>query len=776
MPQFVLKYQNPLSLNKSSTMGHYDIHFDYGSMNSYVFSILRLSCAHSNSASRYANAELQGCPDSKFSPSSCQPVTLSDEDRGHREVNASKEDESMIASNEEEWGTVSFNCPFVVYNLRHNSCSCTSISQTFMVDDPNRDCWISEALHSARENHLLSGTGDWLLHSREYRAWRHDGHSSLLWVRGSAGTGKSMLASATLNHLKANPRPGDITTFYFSDDRFKDSHTVRNILWTMLLGLKSRKTSNDSITCLDALSVEMQNAGNHLGVSQLRRFFSAMRHNLKSHETLLLIVDMLDECDPVETGLSELLRQFHDLASSLDQRHRIKFFVSSRPAMFYRYRNSAVETLQVDLDNEPLSRQDLMSYVRHGLQSLDIGLPPRDVSLLRNKLNCQAKTTFLWINLILRDLSVEAISRDSLDLISTVPSNIYEIYNRMIARISRNDRSLAHMVLTWVTHSARPLSLAEFNKIARLDTVLTESDVWRISGGLVVLAEDQTMGLVHLSAKEYFTSSQNELQDFTAYKHPHEMIAYMCLRSLSGVDLLRSLGILPASYEAQTTNAHYSATRSYAVSFGKLHYRLAEPHSSRLPGFLHSCLREALESNFEACKGYVSVSPIMRANLGNLQGDDFNTDRSIILNSYVTDVALMIAATFGWDRIARLELQMGAHSNLAHGVDKRTALHMAAQNGHRYVVEALLLHGADVNALTAEGCTPLYYAAIPGHYDTVQVLIKHGAGIESSDFYDRMTSSPRSQEGIFWNYVIESAISESCSDCGEMRVSYTVRI
>lgn len=284
------------------------------------------------------------------------------------------------------------------------------------------------------------------------------------------------------------------------------------------------------------------------------------------------------------------------------------------------------------------------------------------------------------------------------------------------------------------------------------------------------------MNLIHFSAKEYLTASQNKLQGFATNNDPHEMIAHMCLRSLSGVDLLRSLGIHSDSLMPQVSKAHSSSALSYAVSFWKLHYRLAEPHSKRLPGFLHNCLRGAFEENFEACKAYVSVSPTPHVRLGNLESRDLvDADTSATLDSYVIDAALVIATIFGFDRIARLELQMGAHTYLTHGAGKYTALHLAAKNGHLGVVEALILHGANVNSLTAEGYTPLYYAAISGRHDILKVLIEHGAGIDSSRFYNRTSSlSHRTEQNAFQNYVLESAISESCGDCGEMRANYTV--
>ncbi len=54
-----------------------------------------------------------------------------------------------------------------------------------------------------------------------------------------------------------------------------------------------------------------------------------------------------------------------------------------------------------------------------------------------------------------------------------------------------------------------------------------------------------------------------------------------------------------------------------------------------------------------------------------------------------------------------------------------TPLHMAAQNGHRDVVELLLAKGAEVNAKDNYDWTPLHIAAQYGHKDVVELLRQH---------------------------------------------------
>jgi hypothetical protein len=53
----------------------------------------------------------------------------------------------------------------------------------------------------------------------------------------------------------------------------------------------------------------------------------------------------------------------------------------------------------------------------------------------------------------------------------------------------------------------------------------------------------------------------------------------------------------------------------------------------------------------------------------------------------------------------------------ARDADGRTALHYAAREGHGPVVQALLVHGANVNAEDHEGLIPLYLAASREHWE-----------------------------------------------------------
>ena len=54
----------------------------------------------------------------------------------------------------------------------------------------------------------------------------------------------------------------------------------------------------------------------------------------------------------------------------------------------------------------------------------------------------------------------------------------------------------------------------------------------------------------------------------------------------------------------------------------------------------------------------------------------------------------------------------------------RTALHMAAAQGHDDLVRSYLNEGADVMSLDHNGNSPLHHC---GHVDTIRCLVDHGA-------------------------------------------------
>lgn len=68
-----------------------------------------------------------------------------------------------------------------------------------------------------------------------------------------------------------------------------------------------------------------------------------------------------------------------------------------------------------------------------------------------------------------------------------------------------------------------------------------------------------------------------------------------------------------------------------------------------------------------------------------------------------------------------------------------TPLHLAARSGHAEIVSALLEAGADPDAPTGTGVTALHFAAQANSADAVRALVEHGADVDAPDAFQART-------------------------------------
>ncbi len=93
--------------------------------------------------------------------------------------------------------------------------------------------------------------------------------------------------------------------------------------------------------------------------------------------------------------------------------------------------------------------------------------------------------------------------------------------------------------------------------------------------------------------------------------------------------------------------------------------------------------------------------------------------------------ALHWAAKLGNEEIARVLIAAGADVRATTRIGNHMPLHVASAAGQPLVVEALLVGGAPVGALTATGTRPIHYAAASGSGATVASLAAGGADVDA---------------------------------------------
>ena len=147
--------------------------------------------------------------------------------------------------------------------------------------------------HAAARKKHEPKTGHWFLECTEFVSWQQSA-SSVLWLHGKPGSGKTILASTVVEAFKASmkigPGHGALAYFYFdfSDDR---KQTVESCLRTLLAQLCS--SLNDIPEEIQRLSDLVQRGQNSLSSHVL---LQTLQRVARHFTDVSIVLDALDEC------------------------------------------------------------------------------------------------------------------------------------------------------------------------------------------------------------------------------------------------------------------------------------------------------------------------------------------------------------------------------------------------------------------------------------------------------------------------------------------------
>jgi hypothetical protein len=378
----------------------------------------------------------------------------------------------------------------------------------------------------------------WILDHDHYKRWFNGGDGNVLWIRGDAGKGKTMMLCEIIENLKG--KSAGCISYFFCQATNQKMNNATAVLRGLIYGLiRFENSDGKNQTVLSYVRKEFDVVGPVLfdgpnSWQAVSEIFKAILSDREMRETVL-VVDALDECEDEDdrTKLLELIVQ-----TSFDI-PRVKWAVTSRKLFDIEDELCKIVSGKiVDLETEePSVSKAVVVFINERLARLRWW--KRSDTMFQQKIRAEmmekSNNTFLWAALVCRELkrtikmlaTSEVLAQKAL---KKFPKGLVPLYERMMQLVSKRDpveAKLCKEILAIVSTVYRPLSLGELASLVetlyglREDIVSVKESV-QMCGSFLTL-RSETVFIVHQSVKDFFEGqAQAEIMPWgIAKQHNH---------------------------------------------------------------------------------------------------------------------------------------------------------------------------------------------------------------------------------------------------------------
>jgi hypothetical protein len=373
---------------------------------------------------------------------------------------------------------------------------------------------------------LLMEVAEWIIRDERFLRWVDDSGIDVLWVRGGAGKGKTMMSIGLIETLQRSPQQSNdnraIVVYFFCQNADQQLNTAKSVLKGLLQCLfEQSPESRPALRELwdDERQRPLQRA---VSLQELWDIFQDMIERFRGH-SVRIVVDALDECEA--TSLKELMKLI--AYDGVGGRVRVKWLLTSRP------HQEAANTLlpggrkiQLDLEMESLHmHRAIQTYISRRVADLDCrhqyGLALRQQ--LHNRLVEKAEDTFLWVSLACQQLE-NVLAKDALSALYGLPSGLHGLYTQAFYRLRDVDVNIADSgmrLLRVMMLAFRPLRLEEVRSVVgpKYEATLNEEIVQHCTA--FIRTREGSVEFVHQSARDFLSSigEDSKADLFSCYGH-----------------------------------------------------------------------------------------------------------------------------------------------------------------------------------------------------------------------------------------------------------------
>lgn len=402
----------------------------------------------------------------------------------------------------------------------------------------------TSAHHRDKLRGLLPGSCNWLLRRKEFEEWMKASTSSILWLHGIPGSGKSMLVCHVIEYLRNRAQQchdsAPIAYFYCArnvnePERADPTELLRNIL-EQLCSIDAETPIRKPVS--DAYLARKKEArGRKPEKLNLEDTIDVILELLETNPATI-VIDGLDECNPTKRndlllGLQKIITMSNNV---------VKIFVSSRDDHDLVHHLAHSPNLYIHAAD---NTEDIMMFVESRVhEAIRDGklLCGRVSDHLKNiivqRLIEKAKGMFRLVSLHIDSLcdpyriKTEANIHHALAHLPEELGKSYDVIISYIMQAEDPNPLLASRMLKWLLCSRETLDAQSISQALCVDisgySLLSKDEILSICCNLVVYnKETKGFQFAHLSVREYL-----ETQAEYSIEQANGMAAEACLNCI----------------------------------------------------------------------------------------------------------------------------------------------------------------------------------------------------------------------------------------------------
>ncbi|KAJ9155746.1 1-alkyl-2-acetylglycerophosphocholine esterase [Pleurostoma richardsiae] len=393
------------------------------------------------------------------------------------------------------------------------------------------------AHHKVASKGRLAGSGQWLLSKPAYRQWRRSSSSSVLWLHGIPGSGKTKLTSLVVDELRGHEH---IAYFYCIRDPAEPQRAqCDKVLGSLVRQLASLGVDKpilppvvehykDAIAGFSGFDDQAWTTDECADV---------LLQLVAEYPAVILILDALDEMNQEDRQeLLDVLSRILQESSTL-----IKVFISSRDNQDIALYLRGTPNVYIEADD---NAEDISSFIENRLQAARLlhGKLPGDLrDEIVSTLLTHAQGMFRWVDLqiqSLRSLKVAADIKARLGVLpATLEGSYWEIY-RDIQESGDHAFQLAMFAFQWLLYAQESISIDAFAVLASVhlhpdtSSAFTSIEVLDVCSNLIVTRQ-RSFTFAHLSVREFLEKLHSHHIDTLLPEHGNAAIGQACLHYLN---------------------------------------------------------------------------------------------------------------------------------------------------------------------------------------------------------------------------------------------------